>query len=139
MSPRSEHLMSTQAGCNATTLATQESAWLMLAGHFIRSTFSTITLIQFLPQTLLNLLVIVSTLTTIYQSRVSCKPVFVFILNLALADFSLAVVVVVVANLRYQPGDLFLYTQTKCHIQMGVWIWMVWVSIFSIGMLTLDR
>ena len=96
--------MSTQAGCNATTLATQESAWLMLAGHFIRSTFSTITLIQFLPQTLLNLLVIVSTLTTIYQSRVSCKPVFVFILNQAVADFGLAIVFVVVVNLRHEAG-----------------------------------
>ena len=55
--------------------------FLSAAGQFIRSNFHIVTIIQFIPQTLLNLLVILSTLTTIYQSRISCKPVFIFIMN----------------------------------------------------------
>ena len=111
----------------------------MTVGQAVRASFRTVTILQFIPQTLLNLLVILSTLTTILHSRVNTKPVFVFILNLAVADFALAVVVMVVVNLRYQAGDEPRYTHRKCHAQVGVWLWVVWVSISSIGMLTLDR
>ena len=55
---------------------------------------------------------------------------FVFILNLALADFSLAVVVVVVANLRY----IQMPHSDGCVDLDGLGFY-----IFSIGMLTLDR
>ena len=63
-----------------------------------------VSIIEFIPQTVLNLMVIISTISTIYQSRVSCKPVFVFILNQAVADFALAIVFVVVVNLRHEGG-----------------------------------
>ena len=71
----------------------------------------------------------------------SCKPVFLFILNQAVADFGLAIVVVVVVNLRYQPGaDLHLQSvQRKCQLQMGIWLWIILISIVSTTMLTLDR
>ena len=77
----------------------------------------------------------------VYQSRVSCKPVFLFILNQAVADFALAIVVVVVVNLRYQPGaDLHLHNvKRKCQLQMAIWLWIILISIVSTTMLTLDR
>ena len=119
---------------------TRDETWLANAGHIVRSSFHIISIVQFIPQTLLNLLVIISTIITIYQSRICCKPVFLFILNQAVADFALAIVVVVVINLRYQPGDDDIgQTQHKCHVQIGVWLWIVLISIFSTGMLTLDR
>ena len=92
--------------------------WMGTMGQAVRSSFHTVTIIQFIPQTLLNLLVILSTLTTILHSRVNTKPVFVFILNLAVADFALAVVVMVVVTLRYQTGDEPTYTYRKCHAQV---------------------
>ena len=113
--------------------------WLSGAGLVIRKIFHPVGIIQFIPQTLLNLLVIISTLTTIYQSRINCKPVFIFILNQAVADFALAIVVIVVVNIRYQQGDELEKTETKCWIQTGVWLWIILISIFSTGMLTLDR
>ena len=116
-----------------------QPTWLVAAGQVIRSNFHIVSIIQFIPQTLLNLLVIISTLTTIYQSRINCKPVFIFILNQAVADFALAIVVVVVINLRYQPGDDIRNTHRKCHIQIGVWLWIVLISMTSTGILTLDR
>ena len=69
----------------------------------------------------------------------SCKPVFLFILNQAVADFCLAIVVVVVVSLRYQPGADLQNVKRKCQIQMGVWLWIILISIVSTTMLTLDR
>ena len=70
----------------------------------------------------------------------SCKPVFLFILNQAVADFGLAIVVVVVVNLRYQPGAPDLHNvKRKCQVQMAIWLWIILISIVSTTMLTLDR
>ena len=78
-----------------------------------------VSIIEFIPQTVLNLMVIISTISTIYQSRVSCKPVFVFILNQAVADFALAIVFVVVVNLRYEAGgdlhNIERFVMSGCH------------------------
>ena len=57
-----------------------------------------------------------------------------------MADFGLAIVVVVVVNLRYQPGAPDLHNvKTKCQVQMGIWLWIILISIVSTTMLTLDR
>ena len=88
---------------------------------------------------MLNLLVIISTIATIYQSRISCKPVFIFILNQAMADFALATVVVIVVDHRYRPSDRISDTDKKCRLQIGVWLLIVINSILSTIMLTLDR
>ena len=69
----------------------------------------------------------------------SCKPVFLFILNQAVADFSLAIVVVVVVTLRYQPGADIHNVKRKCQVQMGIWLWIILISIVSTTLLTLDR
>lgn len=56
-----------------------------------------------------------------------------------MADFALAIVVVVVVNLRYQPGADLQNVQRKCQLQMGIWLWIILISIVSTTMLTLDR
>ena len=114
--------------------------WFVSVGGPLRTYLFIVSMIEFIPQSLLNLMVIISTISTIYQSQVSCKPVFVFILNQAVADFALSVVFIVVINMRYHPGDTELESiQEKCHIQMGIWLWIILISIVSTTLLTLDR
>jgi len=83
-------------------------------------------------------MVILSTINTIYKSRVDSKPVFVFILNQAVADLALSVLVVVVVERRYKPGEE-INTERKCAMQIGIWLWIVINSILSTILLTLDR
>ena len=56
-----------------------------------------------------------------------------------MADFALAIVVVLVVSLRYQPGTDLQNVQRKCQVQMGIWLWIILISIVSTTMLTLDR
>ena len=84
-------------------------------------------------------MVIISTIATIYKSRINCKPVFIFILNQAIADFALAIVVVTVVHHRYLKGDSTGQTDKKCLVQISVWLLIVINSILSTIMLTLDR
>ena len=48
------------------TLGEADLSWLVVTGGFLRSNFQLVSVIEFLPQTLLNLMVIVSTISTIY-------------------------------------------------------------------------
>ena len=96
-------------------------------------------MLEFIPQAVLNLLVIISTIATIYQSRINCKPVFIFILNQAMADFALAIAVVIVVDHRYRLGDPVTNTDKKCLLQISIWMLIVINSILSTIMLTLDR
>ena len=58
--------MNLTAGLLRETLGEAELDWLVLTGGFLRDNFHPISLIEFIPQTFLNLLVIVSTISTIY-------------------------------------------------------------------------
>ena len=93
--------------------------WFVSVGGLMRRHTQIVSIIEFIPQTVLNLMVIISTISTIYQSRVSCKPVFVFILNQAVADFALAIVFVVVVNLRHEGGgnlhNIERFVMSGCH------------------------
>ena len=121
------------------TVGREELDWYASVGALIREHFQLISITEFIPQTFLNLLVIISTISTIYQSRLTCKPVFVFILNQALADLALAVVVVIVVALRHEPGGGVVDIERKCFLQMGIWLGIILISILTTTLLTLDR
>ena len=58
--------MNLTAGLLRETLGEADLNWLVVTGGFLRSNFQLVSLIEFIPQTLLNLMVIVSTISTIY-------------------------------------------------------------------------
>ena len=58
--------MNLTAGLLRETLGEADLSWLVATGGFLRSYFHLVSVIEFLPQTILNLMVIVSTISTIY-------------------------------------------------------------------------
>ena len=56
-----------------------------------------------------------------------------------MADFALAIAIVIVVDHRYKPGDQISETDKKCLLQVGFWLVIVNNSILSTIMLTLDR
>ena len=58
--------MNLSTGLLRETLGEADLSWLVVTGGFLRSNFQLVSVIEFLPQTLLNLMVIVSTISTIY-------------------------------------------------------------------------
>ena len=59
-------MMNLTAGLLTETVSEADLSWVVWSGGFLRSNFQLVSLIEFIPQTLLNLMVIVSTISTIY-------------------------------------------------------------------------
>ena len=58
--------MNLTAGLLRETLGEADLSWVVWSGGFLRDNFQLVSVIEFIPQTLLNLMVIVSTISTIY-------------------------------------------------------------------------
>ena len=58
--------MNLSAGLLRETLGEDELSWLVETGGFLRNNFHLVSVMEFIPQTILNLMVIVSTIYTIY-------------------------------------------------------------------------